>query len=229
MSEKQCTKCNEVKPFSEFYKKRNGLASFCKCCSRLSNKLQYAKNQNSRVNYAKQYREENKDKISESAKKRYIKNKSDIAIDRAQYYQKNKEYILSQKAKYRTENRERINESQYKYKKNKIKTDHTFKLVENLRRRVLLAIKGTGKSATTLELLGCSADTARQHLEDQFTEGMCWDNHGLYGWHIDHIIPCASFDMTDPEQQKECFHYTNLQPLWAEDNLRKSDKLNYNQ
>jgi hypothetical protein len=54
---------------------------------------------------------------------------------------------------------------------------------------------------------------------------MSWGNYGLHGWHVDHIIPCASFDLTDPEQQRQCFHYTNLQPLWAEDNLRKSDKL----
>jgi hypothetical protein len=61
----------------------------------------------------------------------------------------------------------------------------------------------------------------RQHLEAQFTDGMSWDNYGRDGWHIDHIRPCASFDLTDPEQQRQCFHYTNLQPLWAADNIRK--------
>ncbi len=66
---------------------------------------------------------------------------------------------------------------------------------------------------------------AREHLEKQFKEGMTWENHGLYGWHIDHIIPCASFDLTDLEQQKKCFHYTNLQPLWAKENLIKGVKI----
>ena len=61
----------------------------------------------------------------------------------------------------------------------------------------------------------------KAYLELQFTDGMTWENRG--NWHIDHIRPCASFDLTDPEQQKQCFHYTNLQPLWAADNLAKSD------
>ena len=59
------------------------------------------------------------------------------------------------------------------------------------------------------------------HLEAQFKPGMTWDNYGLKGWHVDHIRPCASFDLRDPEQQRRCFHYTNLQPLWAEENLKK--------
>ena len=62
------------------------------------------------------------------------------------------------------------------------------------------------------------------HLEALFQPGMTWDNHAIDGWHIDHIRPCTSFDLTDPEQQRQCFHYTNLQPLWAFDNISKSDK-----
>ena len=80
------------------------------------------------------------------------------------------------------------------------------------------------KRIKTMELLGCSIETCCQHLESKFQPGMTWENYGQHGWHIDHIRPCASFDLTDPEQQRECFHYTNLQPLWAEDNIRKSDK-----
>jgi hypothetical protein len=72
-------------------------------------------------------------------------------------------------------------------------------------------------------LIGCSVPQLRKHLEAQFTEGMTWDNHGE--WHIDHIKPCASFDLTDAEQQLECFNYTNLQPLWASDNLSKGAKV----
>ena len=65
-------------------------------------------------------------------------------------------------------------------------------------------------------------EAMRPWLEAQFLPGMTWDNHGE--WHIDHIRPCASFDFSDPQQQKECSHYSNLQPLWAKDNLSKSDK-----
>jgi hypothetical protein len=76
------------------------------------------------------------------------------------------------------------------------------------------------KSASTLELLGCSLDQLRVHLESQFCHGMTWENHGPV-WHIDHIRPCASFDLLDPVQQRACFHYTNLQPLLALENWKK--------
>jgi hypothetical protein len=72
--------------------------------------------------------------------------------------------------------------------------------------------------------MGADIETVKKHLESLFKKGMSWENHGNEGWHIDHIIPCAAFDLTDPKQQKKCFHYTNLQPLWAKDNLSKGDK-----
>lgn len=84
--------------------------------------------------------------------------------------------------------------------------------------------KGARKSDTTIKLLGCSYAEFIPHFEKQFKPGMTWENRGLLGWHIDHIRPCANFDLTDPEQQRICFHFTNLQPLWAADNLRKGTK-----
>ncbi len=102
--------------------------------------------------------------------------------------------------------------------------DIQYKLMVTQRARLWHALKGRGaKSSSTIILIGCSVDHLRQHLEAQFTEGMTWDNHGE--WHIDHINPCASFDLTDAEQQRECFNYTNLQPLWAKDNLSKGAKI----
>jgi len=86
----------------------------------------------------------------------------------------------------------------------------------------LIKNAGKKKSLKTVQYLGCSIAELMEYLQKQWQPGMSWDNHALNGWHIDHIRPCASFDLTDIEQQKLCFHYTNLQPLWAEDNLRKS-------
>jgi hypothetical protein len=99
-----------------------------------------------------------------------------------------------------------------------------YRIRMTLTSRITMAVKSakTNKCYKTMELLGCTIDHVRQHLEAQFTEGMTWDNHGE--WHIDHIRPCASFDLTDAEQQLECFNYTNLQPLWAKDNLAKGAK-----
>ena len=77
------------------------------------------------------------------------------------------------------------------------------------------------KNDRTLDLLGAPMSVVCAHIEAQFLPGMSWENSGQ--WHYDHIRPCASFDLSDPEQQKQCFHYTNLQPLWAADNIRKSD------
>jgi len=100
------------------------------------------------------------------------------------------------------------------------------KLAEAQRRRINKALRGISKSKKTLEILGCSFNELVDHLESQFQVGMNWDNYGYRGWHVDHIKPCASFDLSDPSQQEECFHYTNLQPLWAEDNLKKRNKIN---
>jgi len=83
------------------------------------------------------------------------------------------------------------------------------------------------KSDTFANLLGCTLEFFISHIESKFKKDMTWENKGVFGWHIDHIIPCASFDLTKPSEQKKCFHYTNLQPLWAYDNLSKGSKLNW--
>lgn len=112
------------------------------------------------------------------------------------------------------------NNFKFKYDNNK-----NLRISHNLRTRIRNAVKhpkGT-KSAKTLELVGCTVEDLCLFLEAEFTEGMTWVNYG--DWHIDHMRPCASFDLEDPEEQKRCFHWTNLQPLWAQDNLRKGAKI----
>ena len=111
------------------------------------------------------------------------------------------------------------------YKRHRRKNDIEFVITETLRSRLNKVAKGLNRTISTIDLLGCSVSKFKLYIESKFTEGMSWGSYGFYGWHIDHIIPCASFDLTDPEQQRQCFHYTNLQPLWAEDNLSKGDKM----
>ena len=132
------------------------------------------------------------------------------------------EKAKSKQKVYYEENKEKINVQTTNYTRRKYKEDLNFRLLNICRSRVTLALKGKVKSKNTLELIGGSAENLKKHLESQFTEGMTWDNHGK--WHIDHIKPCAVFDFTVKGQQHECFHYTNLQPLWAEENMRKSAK-----
>lgn len=116
------------------------------------------------------------------------------------------------------ENKDRIN-TQRKERRNK---DIDFKIKSNLRKRLsfLLRYNLKNKSKQTLHLLGCDFSLFMEHLASKFTEGMSFENYG--SWHIDHIVPCYNFDMTKPEDQEKCFHYTNLQPLWAIDNLKKN-------
>lgn len=106
------------------------------------------------------------------------------------------------------------------------RTDPAFRMAKNLRLRIRMAVKGYKKSDTTEKLTGCPISYLRLWLEAQFSLGMTWGNYGE--WQIDHIRPCASFDFSNSEEQKQCFHYTNLQPLWAADNLAKSDNWNPN-
>lgn len=96
-------------------------------------------------------------------------------------------------------------------------------LASKIRNRVRFVMLGKIKSAPTLVLLGCPLDLFRLHLQNQFRDGMAWNNYGTY-WHIDHIRPCASFDLSKPEEQAKCFHYSNLQPLTAFENKSKGAK-----
>ena len=137
------------------------------------------------------------------------------------HYQANKE---KERARSKA-SREANPDYQKTYQKNRRKTDPEFKISGNLRNRVYQAIKGNSKSASTQELIGCSIEFLKSYLESQFEPWMSWDNYGHKTWHIDHIRPCSSFDFSDPEQQKECFHYTNLQPLAASENLSKGAKV----
>lgn len=109
------------------------------------------------------------------------------------------------------------------YKRIRLKNDHAFRLTHNIRVRINRAIKGQIKSNHTIELVGCDVGFLRRWLEAKFLPGMTWENYG--DWHVDHIMPCASFDLSDPVQQRTCFRWTNLQPLWEKENLAKSDKV----
>jgi len=115
--------------------------------------------------------------------------------------------------KWRKENRDKIQHTNTAYEKNRKLTDAEFKLVKALRSRLGSALRrqNSNKNTKTIELLGCSVSFLKGYLEAKFKEGMTWENHGE--WHIDHIKPCASFNLLDEEEQKKCFHYTNLQPL----------------
>jgi len=187
----------------------------------LEQKKEYEKiNKKNRKNYQEKYYEKNKEKLKKQAKEYRIVNEEKIKEKRKKDYLKNREMVLEQRKEYAKTNREKIN----KYSQKKRKEDISFKLSQNLSGRVRDALNGKSKINHTAELIGCSIKELKQHLEKQFKEGMKWENYGFRGWHIDHILPCASFNLLIEDEQKKCFHYTNLQPLWAKENLQKGKK-----
>jgi hypothetical protein len=127
------------------------------------------------------------------------------------------------KLKFMKNNKAHINSYNRIYDKNRKQKDPSYKLIKNLRTRLWHTLKRQKKSDSTLKLTGCSLEELKKHLQKKFEDGMNWDNYGV--WHVDHIIPCANFDLSDPEQQKICFHYTNLQPMWGEKNIQKGSRL----
>jgi hypothetical protein len=149
-----------------------------------------------------------------------LKNKDHINEMRRKYRQtpKGKEKLRLDNQRYGKKHRKKITE---KYLERR-KKDPAFKMLTILRGRILDVLRGHSKSDTTINMLGCTIKEFWIHLEKKFTKGMTRENHGE--WHVDHIIPCASFDLSKPEEQAKCFHYTNLQPLWAIDNLKKGDR-----
>lgn len=176
--------------------------------------------------YSRRYRERHPQKRKESAKAWRDRNKEAQRESFRKRVEKNPEHYRKAAA-----NRTRDYRKRFRLKHGascsavRAKTDAVFKLVVDTRRRVYMAMKqaNASKSARTLELLGCTVGELFRHLESKFTDGMSWSNR--QEWHIDHIIPLSKFDLSDLEQQAAAFHYTNLQPLWAKDNLRKSNKV----
>jgi hypothetical protein len=187
---------------------------------------------------------ENQDKNSleyKIKKKEYYKNNEEtFKIKQKIYYENNKEKILERcsnyvnrnfektkeyQKKYRENNRENVNEYKRKYNKFRYDTDPIFKLRRCIRHRVneFLKSKNFSKKNKTFDIVGCSPDELKIYIEKQFTEGMNWDNYGFYGWHVDHKVPLSN-SKTEEETYKLC-HYSNLQPMWWNENLSKGKKI----
>jgi hypothetical protein len=205
---KVCGKCKKEKPLENFHKNKSGFKSACKDCRNKYRRGHYQENKETVNKKAEEYRKENKEAINKRFKK---------------YYQENKKFgkclccpnpSRSGKIRCQTcENKKTI------YKANKRETDLNFKIAENLRSRMNQAIKGRYKTGSAVRDLGCTIQKFQGYISQMFQDGMTWYNHGE--WHLDHIKPLASFDLTDREQFLEACHYMNYQPLWAKDNLEK--------
>ena len=167
----------------------------------------------------RQYRLKNKERLNEYHRK--WSSSEEAKKKKKEYYLKTKEKQLKYWVEYRKkpENKKKFNLYYKNWINNKLKTDIHFKLKQQLSHRIFMALKGKVKSKRTKDLLGCTIEELWSHLEKSFKPGMTKENYGK--WHVDHIRPCASFDLIKPEEQAKCFHYTNLQSLWAYENMSK--------
>ena len=227
---KVCSKCNLQKPFDEFHKDKhgkNGRRADCSKCNTTSRSIYQKTHLSSVLEKNQKWREKNQQHYQEW---RSQYNLCRLPVRRHRYHTDElfRAKHIAGVQKYRSDpvNKEKIRCLKRNFSK-KYAQDPTWRAIRNLRRRVRLVLKGESKSAHTLELIGCSRADLLIYLESKFKTGMMWANYGKTGWHIDHIIPCSAFDLSRPEEQQKCFHYTNLQPLWAKDNYLKGNRIDW--
>jgi hypothetical protein len=215
---RKCSVCG-IDKTEDFFSRKN---KRCKECVNEKARIDYANS--NRREYKKAYYEKvlirrEEKRIADGVYEKKAERKKQTLENKKSWYEEKGKYLQRE---WRRKNKHKINEYQKRYLS---KNTNTL-LGIRLRTLIHVSLKGRGKkSDSTLSLTGCTIQELKAHLESLFQPGMTWENHSRDGWHIDHKIPCAAFDLADPEEQKRCFHYTNLQPLWAMDNIMKSDKI----
>lgn len=195
---KNCSKCKKDRPLQEYTNYTNswdGLRPTCNSC-------------------LQEYRENNKEQKTEYNKDYWQKTKVEQTANHKVWKQNNREHVNQYMRNYMPE-----------WEKKQREINPQFKIRKNLRTRLWHALRDQNveKRFKTFDLVGCSIEFLCERLESKFKSGMTWENYGE--WHVDHIKPCASFDLTNEDEQRECFHYTNLQPLWGAENISKGCKI----
>jgi hypothetical protein len=224
---KICSKCHIEKSLDDFHKcsrNKDGKDTMCIECINTNKRVKYNKNKDSYCAHKRKYYAENKDVSKKSSAKWYKVNKEEILAEWKIIRDKNPEIHRKQNSKYYYNNKKNVILRNNLNTKKRLQTDPMFRIAKNLRGRINTVLKGHTKSAKTLELLGCTLSEFSVHLESQFRDGMTWENYGSV-WHIDHIKPCCCFNLLLVEEQQKCFHHTNLQPLFAKENLQKYNKI----
>jgi hypothetical protein len=207
---KKCCRCgieyeSSLSNFGKSSRSKDGLRGECKKCTALDNKKHREADPEKTKAHKKLDRERHGDAIR--------------ARDRA-YSKSERGRMIS--AKWSNENREHKRERRRLYDIKRRAIDPAYKVLTNYRSYLVRVLKGNFKTDKTKQLLGCTGEELKDYLESRFIKGMSWSNYGE--WHVDHIRPIKSFDKSNTLEVCECFHYTNLQPLWRLDNLRKGSR-----
>jgi hypothetical protein len=239
---KTCKKCNDIKNENLFSKNKNnkdGLSIYCIECEKLRKKV-YRDNNRDKVNEsAKLYRKNNPEKYKETIKKYLDKNPHMTSKERTkkyreseewrekfrkcskEFYEKNKEILIKKSKEYREKNKEKMRKLSRDWENKKNKEDGFFRMKKRIRERIRDYMKGENKGVKTKEIIGLDYNEFKEFISSKFSDGMSWENYGK--WHLDHIITLCS--AKNKEEILILNHYTNLQPLWAEDNLKKGGKI----
>jgi hypothetical protein len=242
MEMRTCTKCGEEKALTAeyFYRNRSkalGYSVWCKICDGKPSKKYREENLEKiraykkkwcedNPTYQKKYREANREKVLAGQKKWREENREKAHAGQKKWREANREYLKVQGKKWRNENSEKTNA----YMRSRRRNDPTFRLQGNLQTALWSCLSGKQKKSRTLEYVAIDLEKLWEYFESKFTDGMTRENYGE--WHVDHIRPLSSFDFDQFKEGSEeyenllhqAWHYTNLQPLWAKDNLSKNSK-----
>jgi hypothetical protein len=220
---RKCYRCKKVKDLSEFRKDKSrkyGYSYICNLCFKERSKIYYLKNKETILNRHRIYRLNNLEKCRESSR---TANKKSRENNPQKYKEINKKWYEKHGKEHMRNWRKNNPEKSILINR---KHDEKYKLNRRFRTLIYQSLKGNKNGNHWEDLVGYTLKELIQHLENQFREGMTWDNYGKYGWHIDHRRPISSFNITsynDPEF-KECWALKNLQPLWAKENLSKGNR-----
>jgi len=223
---KRCERCKEVTDVSMFgknKKRRDGLNGYCKSCvSQLNSKFR-AENLDALKARSAEWRAKNKDAVLLRAKKYRTENRDAVLASLKKYYWKNRDSILESAKAYRQANKETLQAKKRVYRKTRAALDPVYAMSVRIYGLISVSIRNGGytKKSSTLNILGCSYEEFKRHIERQFLPRMNWDNRSE--WHIDHIIPIAT--AKTEEDVIRLNHFTNLRPLWAKDNIAKGAKV----
>ena len=224
---KKCFKCDKTRNIEDFYKRKgskDGLRGDCRECRCFDSQMWLQNNKEHARATSKQYREKHKDELKRKKNTYTAVHREEAKVRANKWYYENRERALENVRNYREKNKDKTTEWRREWEiKNKDRPD--VKLPKMIRKRIRNALKGKAKPGSAVKDLGCTIDELRKHFENLFESGMTWKNHGE--WEIDHVTPLSSFNLEDREQFLKACHWTNLQPLWAADNRKKRDKLNW--
>lgn len=221
----RCRQKDKNLPLSAFFKDSKSPLGYGNTCKECEN-IRWQKRKNDPIAMEKKLVADKKWRINNREKK-LINDRRYHAEFGKEIYQRDKEKLQERQKLWAKNNRSSIN----KRRNNKLANDPQYKLTEKLRIRIYHALKGKSKVGSAVKDLGCDGEFLKKFIEKKFYqhpvtgEKMCWANWNHAGWHLDHIVPLSLFDLTDRKQFLEANHYSNLQPLWAEENYLKSNNI----